>query len=332
MKSLLRAGRWCAPIFAVGLALCSAPIAGAAPPDVRPTLGSHASQTPITVGFISGEPVAIRYTTDGSPPTATSPVYSTALTFERTTLLRWVATAADDGDTSSGQETYTIDVNPPSVTIYEPTAGVTYIQYASASAVYYCADAEVSWTSCDGSSPFGGAIDTSTPGQHTFTVVAYDSAGNRTEKSATYTVLPATQTGGGVAGDVPATLNLTLGPAPAFGAFVAGVSSDYTTTTTATVTSTAADATLSVSDPSSFATGHLVNGAFSLPQALQASGGGPFAAVGGSAAPTALKTYGGPVTNNVSTLTFKQSIASTDPLRTGNYTKTLTFTLSTTQP
>ena len=39
--------------------------------------------------------------------------------------------------------------------------------------------------------------------------------------------------------------------------------------TTANVISTAGDATLSVADPSATATGHLVNGAFSLPQALQ---------------------------------------------------------------
>ena len=50
--------------------------------------------------------------------------------------------------------------------------------------------------------------------------------------------------------------------------------------------STAGDATLSVADPSSTATGKLVNGTFSLPQTLQANGGGAFAPVGGSAAPT----------------------------------------------
>ena len=38
----------------------------------------------------------------------------------------------------------------------------------------------------------------------------------------------------------------------------------------ANVVSTAGEALLSVADPSSTATGHLVNGAFSLPPALQA--------------------------------------------------------------
>ena len=95
------------------------------------------------------------------------------------------------------------------------------------------------------------------------------------------------------------------------------------------------DATLSVADPSPNATGHLVNGTFSLPQALQAKAssvsgtGGAYSPVGGS---TTLLTYGGPVSNDGVTLNFKQPIATTDPLRTGTYGKTLTFTLSTTTP
>ena len=91
--------------------------------------------------------------------------------------------------------------------------------------------------------------------------------------------------------------------------------------------------TLSVADPSSTATGHLVNGTFSLPQALQAqAGSGAFAPVGGSAAPTVLKTWSAPVSNDPVTIGFKQPIAANDALRTGSYSKTLTFTLSTTTP
>jgi aminopeptidase N len=139
-------------------------------------------------------------------------------------------------------------------------------------------------------------------------------------------------------GTVPATLSLTLGGPVTFGAFTPGVARDYTASTMANVISTAGDATLSVADPSSTATGHLVNGAFSLPQPLQASAssaGGtaaPGGAVGGSAAPTTLLTYTGPVSNDAVTMTFKQSIAANDALRTGTYSKTLTFTLSTTNP
>jgi hypothetical protein len=102
--------------------------------------------------------------------------------------------------------------------------------------------------------------------------------------------------------------------------------------TTATVVSTAGDATLAVADPSSTATGQLVNGTFSLPQALQANAGGPFARVGGSTSPTTLKTWSAPTSNEPVTIAFKQSIAANDALRTGSYSKTLTFTLSTTTP
>jgi hypothetical protein len=137
---------------------------------------------------------------------------------------------------------------------------------------------------------------------------------------------------------VPATLSLALGTPASFGTFTPGVAKDYTASTTATVISTAGDAALTVADPSATATGHLVNGAFSLPSPLLASAssalgtGGAAAAVGGSAAPTPLLTYAAPVANDPATVLFAQHIGATDPLRTGAYAKTLTFTLSTTTP
>src|SRR4051794_8018165 len=90
--------------------------------------------------------------------------------------------------------------------------------------------------------------------------------------------------GGDVAGTVPATLALTLGTPAAFGAFTPGVAEEYTASMTANVISTAGDATLSVADASTNATGHLVNGAFALPQPLQGLG--------------VVKTYAGPVSND----------------------------------
>ncbi|MDA0183802.1 fibronectin type III domain-containing protein [Solirubrobacter phytolaccae] len=116
-----------------------------------------------------------------------------------------------------------------------------------------------------------------------------------------------------VGGSVPATLALTLGTPATFGAFTPGVEKEYTATTKATVLSTAGDAALSVSEP-----GHLANGAFSLPQPLRVELG--------------RSTWTGPVSNEDVAITFKQSIATTDALRTGAYSKTLTFTLSTTNP
>ena len=143
----------------------------------------------------------------------------------------------------------------------------------------------------------------------------------------------AAEADGSVGGTVPATLALTLGAPAVFGPFTPGVAQDYTASTSATVISTAGDAVLSVADPSPTATGHLVNGAFSLPSTLQANAnGGAYAPVGGGSSPTSLLTYGGPVSNDAVTLGFKQTIGAGDALRTGAYSKTLTFTLSTTTP
>ena len=144
---------------------------------------------------------------------------------------------------------------------------------------------------------------------------------------------------GDVDGEVPGTLSLTVGGgATSLGAFTPGVARDYLGSLAANVISTAASATLSVADPDTVAPGHLVNGAFALPNALQVNAASPiagssvFAPLGGASAPTTLLTYGGPVSNDSVTLGFKQSIGATDPLRTGTYSKTLTFTLSTTAP
>ena len=117
---------------------------------------------------------------------------------------------------------------------------------------------------------------------------------------------------------MPATLALTMGAPAAFGAFTPGIDKTYTATTTANVISTAGDATLSVADPSAVAPGHLVNGTFSLPEALGGLG--------------VVKTYSSPISNDPVTVTFTQHVGATDALRTGTYSKTLTFTLSTTPP
>jgi hypothetical protein len=136
----------------------------------------------------------------------------------------------------------------------------------------------------------------------------------------------ATQTDASVGGTVAPTLGLTLGAPASFGGFTPGLAKDYTASTTATVVSTAGDATLTAADPSSTAPGRLVNTSnptFALASPLQ---------VAGTPLPSTVKTYAAPVSNDTVTVDFKQSIAADEPLRTGSYAKTLTFTLSTTNP
>ena len=67
------------------------------------------------------------------------------------------------------------------------------------------------------------------------------------------------------------------------------------------------------------APGRLTNGAFALPEPLQVA-----------FSKATLDTA--PVSNDAVTIAFKQPIGANEPLRTGAYGKTLTFTLSTTTP
>jgi hypothetical protein len=139
-----------------------------------------------------------------------------------------------------------------------------------------------------------------------------------------------------VTADVQKTLGLTLGAAAKFGAFAPGVSQTYTASTTANVVSTLPDAALSIMDPGTENLGRLVNTGTPLPQAMRAratNSANPntaFATISGS--PSNLLAWSAPISNDSVTLQFQQAIAANDALKAGQYSKTLTFTLSTTQP
>ncbi len=160
--------------------------------------------------------------------------------------------------------------------------------------------------------PITIAVTSAKPGAVTNTAKVTGRSGNVWVDQQSEQIVTGVPASGDVAATVPAQLALALGPPATFGAFVPGVARTYSASTTATVTSTAGDATLTVSDP-----GHLSNGAFALPQPLQV---GP------------LPAWSAPVSNDVQTLSFQQAIGATDALRTGPYSTTLTFTLSTTNP
>ena len=159
-----------------------------------------------------------------------------------------------------------------------------------------------SFGKANGEVPLGGA----TPGQDN-TPEALAAA------KAAVQVGRLTAVDGTVGGSVPATLSLSLGAPASFGAFTPGFAKDYSASTTANVISTAGDALLSVSDP-----GHLMNGAFSLPEPLLVT--------------ITPSTWSAPVSNGPVAIAFRQHINANDALRTGSYSKTLTFTLSTTTP
>ena len=146
--------------------------------------------------------------------------------------------------------------------------------------------------------------------------------------------------GGEVGGGVEGSLGLTIPAGPwSFGTFIPGLARNYDLNLGAQVTSTAGNAALSVADNSTNAPGRLVNGSFALatPLALRA----PSPAVPNPAyvpmptttgTPVAIRSWTGPVTNDGVQIGLRQSIGANEPLRSGSYSKNLTFTLQSATP
>jgi PKD repeat protein len=142
----------------------------------------------------------------------------------------------------------------------------------------------------------------------------------------------------GVGGVVPGVLSLSITGSANFGAFTPGVTRDYLASLAATATSSATAAELTVRDPNSQSTGHLVNGSRALEQPVQvratdqANPDSAYAPVPENGARLRLLAFSSPFTGRPLTIGFKQSIAATESLVTGGYGKTLVFTLSPTTP
>jgi plastocyanin len=148
-------------------------------------------------------------------------------------------------------------------------------------------------------------------------------------------VVSAADSGQPVGGSVPDVLSIGIGPAASLGQFLLGVARDYTADMPATITSTEGNATLTASDPSATSPGHLLNGNYVLAQALQikaTNSATPATQFAPLTSPVTLLNWNGPVSNDNVSVSFKQPIAATDPLRSGQYAKTVVFTLSTSAP
>jgi hypothetical protein len=87
-----------------------------------------------------------------------------------------------------------VDETKPTATISTPADGAVYTRGQAVTADYACAD-EAGGSgieSCAGDVADGAGVDTSTLGEHTFTVHAADRAGNTETASATYSVVDST--------------------------------------------------------------------------------------------------------------------------------------------
>ena len=124
---------------------------------------------------------------------------------------------------------------------------------------------------------------------------------------------------------------------PTLGPIIPGIAATYDASVTATLTSSTGNATLSIADADS-GTGRLTNGTTELSSALQvratnaANPNTTFTNLRGLTNPVALLSYNTALANEPVTITVRQTIAATQALTAGAYTKSVVFILSTTTP
>ena len=142
----------------------------------------------------------------------------------------------------------------------------------------------------------------------------------------------------GVGGVVPGVLSLEIKGSANFGVFLPSVARDYTASLAATATSSATAAELTVRDPSTVSTGHLVNGGRALAHPVQVRAtdadnpSTAYASVPENGGRLRLLAFPSTFSVRPITIGFKQTIDATEPPLTGGYGKTLVFTLSATTP
>ncbi|MFJ4207192.1 chitobiase/beta-hexosaminidase C-terminal domain-containing protein [Paenarthrobacter sp. NPDC089675] len=218
----------------------SAPDTTAPVVSVDPVGGTYGPGKSITLS--ANEAASIFVTTDGSTPTASSPVYSGPIPLTSMTLQYFARDTAGNSSAVATQS-YVLDNTPPVVTV-SPAAGaypsgqlVTLTANESGSTIYYTTDGSAPGTTATGSTKAYSAPFALT-GNTTVKVIAIDAYGNASAATSTaYTVLdttPPVVTASPAAGAYPSGQQITLT------ANEAGASIYFTTNGT-TPTATAAN-------------------------------------------------------------------------------------------
>jgi hypothetical protein len=134
---------------------------------------------------------AIHYTTDGSTPTAFSPVYGSAITLSRTTTIQALATAPGFSSSAVAGATYVLQAatpafNPPGGT-YSAGSSVTLSDATAGATIYYTTDGTTPTTA---SATYGTAIPVTGTTMTIKAMAAYGTFDNSAVASATYTAPP----------------------------------------------------------------------------------------------------------------------------------------------
>src|SRR6266516_6434682 len=160
-----------------------------ATPTFSPGGGTYTGSVTVTISDATSG-ATIHYTTDGSTPTTSSPVYGGALTFTQTTTLKAMAAASGMTDSGVASATYTVQQQVATPTFspgggtYTGSVTVTISDATSGATIHYTIDGSTPTTS---SPVYGGALTFT----QTTTLKAMAAASGMTDSgvaSATYTI------------------------------------------------------------------------------------------------------------------------------------------------
>src|SRR2546425_752024 len=117
-----------------------------ATPTFSPGGGTYTGSVTVSISDATSG-ATIHYTTDGSTPTTSSPVYSSALTFNQTTTLKAMAAASGMTDSGVASATYTIQQQQVATPSFSPGGGtytgsvtVTISDATSGATIHYTTD------------------------------------------------------------------------------------------------------------------------------------------------------------------------------------------------
>ena len=240
-----------------------------------------------------------------------------------------------NGRTYTGPVTlnFTLDRSGRTPTRTQPSAGVDYIEHRVT--LNGVPGPWVRSTNPGLVNPYTSSVTVSELGAYSIEYRSADRGGNaEAAKTVTFWINRPTTVTGKVSAIVPSTLGLAVNPL-VLGPFIPGVAQTYTGTTTATVTSSWPNATLSVydEDANTNTNGRLVNGASIIPTRLDVlNSTGAYQSIQASNQARVVATWATQVAGASATITMRQAIANNNVLVAGEYAKTLTYSLSTTTP
>ena len=115
-------------------------------PKIVPASGTVESGTEVTI-TCKTEGAEIHYTTDGTDPTASSPVYSSAITISRTTTVKAIAIKAGMDNSKIATANYHVDIPSVANPVFSPNGGavdsgteVTITCATAGAKIYYTTD------------------------------------------------------------------------------------------------------------------------------------------------------------------------------------------------